>query len=124
MKEFDSTEWPEDVEARLKYMNAIVSQVFRNSAFDSERNWTEKEKCINIYPKGVDHRTRNRQAAIWPLKEKIHVLVKTPIYEMIYSRVNALGIKEAVLKGTEFRYENLSLENASLILQTIAEIEW
>lgn len=114
-------EWQDDVEGRLRYMNAIATDILKDSLYESERNKTEKEKCVNIFPKGADHTTRSRVAAIWTLKNgAIHFLVKKDIYEGINSRVVASGIKEARLKKSEYVYEFISLEHAKKILEIMA----
>ena len=114
-------EWPEDAEGRLRYMNSIANGILKDSQYESERNKTITERSVNIYPKGVDHTTRNRVAAIWTLKNgAIHFLIKKFIYEGINSRVVACGIKEACLKKSEYVYEFISLEQAKKILEILA----
>ena len=114
-------EWPKDAEGRLRYMNSIAAEILKESIYESERNETETEKCVNIYPKGAGHTTRNRVAAIWALRNAaIHFLVKREIYEGINSRVVACGIKAAKQKKSEYVYESISVEQAKKILEILA----
>ena len=115
-------EWPKDAETRLKLMNSIATDILAESRYESERNKTISERCVNIFPKGSCNSTRDRVAAIWTLRNgAIHFLVKRFLYEEINSRVIASGIKEATLKKSEYVYEFISLENATKILEIMSK---
>lgn len=119
-------EWPVDTEGRLRLVTSISNKILKESIYEAERDRTENEKCVNIYPKDKDHESRNRIAAIWALKHReSHVLVKKPIFEMIRTKVSTKGIKDPRLENkTEYVYRNITPEEAIIILQIIAKTEY
>ena len=113
-------EWPSNVEERLKIVNAISGAILEGTAFESARNQTETEPCINICPEGKTINARDRIAAIWAKDNRtVDFLVKQPVYEKINESVSALGIDTPRRKKTEYVYERVSLKQAVWILQLV-----
>lgn len=98
-------EWPKTKEEQLKLMTTAASQILEGSQYCAIRNVTEGEPCTNIFFIGNTSRSSDRIAAIWPKRNGlVDFLVKRETYEMIDSRVRALGVDEARKDGTEYVY--------------------
>ena len=101
-------EWPKTKEEQLKLITTAASQILERSQYCAIRNVTEGELCTNIFFIGNTSRSRDRIAAIWPKRNGlVDFLVKRETYEMIDSRVRALGVDEARKDGTEYVYRTL-----------------